>query len=340
MATQTPKYTITNDSIIVIWEGKASTIKRGDARFLNLQKAILNSEWDEIPKHLTVAKSLQAWAKGKFTLDGDKFFYGEVALPESLNKRIRDMAAKGEDPSVLFKFWEKLQQNPSYRSVNQLWGFLQHEGIPLDKDGNILAYKSVRRDFKDHHSNSFVNTPGSVLEMSRNQISDDPTLACHVGFHVGALAYANGFGSGDRRIVICLIDPKDVVCIPYDSSAQKMRVCKYRVIGLHNGELLSSTTHVDEEGEAENDDNETVVQVEEEVVASDVSETKPVSNVVTTATEEAEFDAMDKLDMLGLMEKSTSLLRAYARKRMKIINASKMPGGKTVLVTKILNERS
>jgi hypothetical protein len=34
-----------------------------------------------------------------------------------------------------------------------------------------------------------------------------------------------------------------VVCIPYDHSQQKMRVCRYKVIGLHNGDLMDNTAY-------------------------------------------------------------------------------------------------
>ena len=52
--------------------------------------------------------------------------------------------------------------------------------------------------------------------------------------HVGALAYAITFCSGGgSRIVICEVDPENVVCVPYDCSQQKMRVCEYKVIGHH-----------------------------------------------------------------------------------------------------------
>ena len=145
------------------------------------------------------------------------------------------MASEGKDPTIVMNFWERLSKNPSYRSVQQLWSFLRHQGIPMVPDGCFLAYKGVRSDFKDAHSGKFDNKPGAIHSMPRNKISDDPKEACHEGFHVGALQYAKDFSD---RVVVCKVSPEDVVCVPYDHSAQKMRVCKYEVVGNWNGEFM------------------------------------------------------------------------------------------------------
>lgn len=152
------------------------------------------------------------------------------------------MVTRDEDPTKFFLFWERLQQNPSYRSVEQLWRFLSQKGIPFTKDGCFLAYKSVRSNYLDHHSGEYDNTPGRINRMDRNKVSDDPQTPCHEGFHVGALEYARTFGGSPSIIVVCKVNPKDVVCVPYDSSSQKMRVCEYKVVGIHNGQFLPDTS--------------------------------------------------------------------------------------------------
>ncbi len=45
------------------------------------------------------------------------------------------------------------------------------------------------------------------------------------------------FHCGNDKIVICKINPKDVVCVPHDMSQQKIRVCEYTVVGDFQGEL-------------------------------------------------------------------------------------------------------
>lgn len=343
----TPSYTVTQDSIVLVLDGTTHTVKKGTANFLPLREALLKEDWAALPQFVTVARSIEHWAKGFFTVRGDQFHYKDQALPTDLNARIVAMATKNEDPTFLLKFWERLQLNPSHRSVQQLFPFLQHEGIAIDQDGFILAYKSVREDYKDHHSGTVVNKPGSKHEMERNRVSDDPNHACHFGFHVGALAYAEGFGSSPKRIMICRIDPADVVSIPFDAGCQKMRVCKYEVLG-HYGITLPSTTFntlekvevplsevkrhgaddeaYEEDDEAYEDDDDLTYEDEEE--EKDEEE-----------DEEPEGHEFDDLNGNELMKQPIELLRKYASGYLSIVGASKIPGGKEALVGRILEVR-
>lgn len=369
-----PPFTLTNESITIVWEGKPVTVQKGSPNFLALRSAIIGEDWDAIPNNLTIAKSVSDWAKGEFTYDGSFVYYKNEKLPNGIASRIVEMATRGEDPTCLFKFWERLSKNPSYRSVNQLWDFLNHKGIPITEDGCFLAYKSVRQDYKDHHSGQFDNSPGTVNEMPRNKISDDPREACHEGFHVGALAYASTFVSGSR-IVVCKVDPENVVCVPFDASSQKMRVSKYEVIGNHNGELLPSTTFRDDvmsssspavdeyesgdydedeeddyedsyEEEDEDELNEDEDELDEEDEEGDVERDEdgdPTERCDRSIDWKHEDDHrcknFDKLNYAKLLEESIEDLRKYAANQVKIVGASKIPGGKVALVNKIIEVR-
>lgn len=224
--------------------------------------------------------------------------------------------------------------------MNQLWSFLEHAGIPLTKEGRFLAYKGVRENYLDVHSGTFKNTPGAVLQMDRNKVSDDPETPCHEGFHVGELSYATSFG---KRVVVCEVDPADVVCVPYDSAKQKMRVCKYRVVGNHNGELLDSTSFDDDirsDRYVTADFN--VVEDEEEETITDergVVVEPPEQQKVQGKKSKKGWKKFDAMDMKGLMEQSIDDLRQYAGKGLDIVGASKIPGGKTSLVRAILKTR-
>lgn len=315
-------YTVTKQSITLILEGETHTVQRGAANFLPLREAILNEDWEAVPGLLTVASGIEAWAKGDFIVKDKQVYYKDEPFPEELNQRVIQMATKDEDPTPMFNFWERLQKNPSFRSVQQLYGFLKHEGIPIEPDGTFLAYKSVRKDYKDHHSGMVDNSVGTKHEMPRNKISDDPNYACHFGFHIGALEYAETFHSGNQRIVICRIDPEDVVCVPYDSSQRKMRVCRYEVIG-HHAVKLPSTTYSD-------------------AVTSKGKKTKKGEKKAKAdyRLPEKRYKEIDGMDETELMELSLSVLRKYAAHHLNIVGACKIPGGKLALIDTILTVRS
>lgn len=329
-------FTITNESVTVVFDGSTHTVQRGSPQFLSLRQAILDARWEDVPKHLTVNNSLHEWAKGEFTFKDDTFLYKNEALPHKLNARIIKMATNQEDPSPVFKFWERLQLNPSSRSVSQLWSFLQHGGIPLTEDGCFLAYKGVKNNYTDAHSGTFGNKPGTINEMPRNRISDDPREACHEGFHVGALAYASTFS---ERTVVCKVAPEDVVCVPYDESAQKMRVCKYEVVGNHGSQLPSTTFKNDEScSECEPEDNCECVQTDDNY--DDMPQEEEDESVPLKRRSKRGFAKYDKMDMSALLNVSLEELRKYANKGLEIVGASKIPGGKVALVTRILSVRS
>lgn len=321
-----PSFTFSTDTITLVYEGKTHVVRKGSPNFEGLRKVLTDKRFDEIPKFLTVAKAVSSWAGGKFTLDENTIFYHGTleceALPANLTKRIMVMVAENKDPTFLCHFWERLQRNPSFRSVRQLFGFLDHEGIPITKDGCFLAYKGVKSDYKDIHSGTFSNKPGTVLEMPRNKISDDPDLACHEGFHVGALSYAQSF-AGDGRVVVVKVDPEHVVCVPKDESQRKMRVCRYEVLGNY-GTKLPDTTYEEDSGSPNK---------------PTPSKTKGQKTPKTTVAKTGNWTHFDKMDMGKLLDQSLESLRKYAALSLKIVGASKIPGGKVALVDAILKNR-
>ncbi len=322
---------VTNESITVIWEGKLHTVKSGSPNYAGLKKALAEEDEGSISKYLTVSFSLEKWAKGNFTVDGNTIRFNGTALPSDINERILKLASLGEDPGPIFRFWEKLQKNPSFRSVESLWRFLQNKNIPLGKDGSILAYKSVDQKYMDHHTGTVKNEPGTTHEMPRNKISDDPRVECHYGYHVGAYEYASTFQVGSQRIIICKVDPADVVCVPYDYSSQKMRVCKYSVIGNYGAELPDTVFDVTDEpvNDIQEDDVADVPVVEEE----NHENRKPLW------VPKKGFAKFHKLDSGGLLKLSIEDLRKYATYGMDIVGASKIPGGKVALVARIIEIR-
>lgn len=218
-------YHITQNSITLNFSGKTMAIARGDNRFAKVILAIKEGRLDEIPELVDVSS--------QFARDGFKLVDGQViaptgeALPQELNARILEFQREGLPFTHLLTFWENLKQNPSFRSREQLFKFLEHNGHPLTEDGCFIAYRGVTEDFKDKHTRTFDNSPGAVCEMPRSQVDDDPTRTCSAGLHVAAWGYASGWS--ENRVEV-KVNPKDVVAVPVDYNGEKMRVCRFEVI--------------------------------------------------------------------------------------------------------------
>ena len=150
--------------------------------------------------------------------------------------------------------------NPSMQSQTELYDFLEHENLPITEDGYFLADKAVSKDFKDKWRGSFDNRVGQVCEMRRAKVDDNRGRGCSAGLHAGALNYVASYGSVDAgdHIVIVKINPEDVVSVPSDCNCEKLRTCKYEVVGEYQGELLKPLYKSEFEEDSYVDEEETI----------------------------------------------------------------------------------
>jgi hypothetical protein len=188
-------------------------------------------DWPTVKNLIDPVKVVLNYGAGNISVKGDQLFWKGQPFAGVLASRMIQMLQDGFtiDPMVLFM--HNLMKNPSKRSVDELYGFLEKNSLPITPDGYFLAYKKVRRDFKDIHSGTMDNSPGTVVEMERNAVDDNKDQTCSTGLHFCGLSYLDHFGGNDSRTVIVKIDPADVVSIPSDYNGAKGRACRYEVIG-------------------------------------------------------------------------------------------------------------
>jgi hypothetical protein len=200
-------------------------------------------------------------ANGKVYFDGEEV---DNSLTQQVVRFINDGV---DDFNPLILFFEKVQTNPNPHSREQLYRWLADRDFTINPDGNIIAYKGVNKVSADNedaeyvsisrgraivdgvvHNGAIPNPIGSVIEMPRNDVQHDPSVGCHTGLHAGTWNYASGFAKG--AVLTVEINPRDVVSVPTDCEDQKMRVCRYTVVGVTESELSSSlmvdTADVDE----------------------------------------------------------------------------------------------
>ncbi len=210
-----------------------------------LVEAVKYGNADQIVSLLDNAKTITEWSDGDFfVVDGVLFYEVQPGIREEvqsvISDRIFDMIKEGFDHKPMLRFLERLYKNPSYRAINELYNFLEHKHLPITPDGYFLAYKAVTNDFKDKHSKTFDNSIGATPEVARRQVDDNCNVGCSYGLHVGTIEYVKGFGSGDDKTIICKVDPADVVSVPLDCNEQKVRCCKYEVVGMFEVEFNSA----------------------------------------------------------------------------------------------------
>lgn len=190
---------------------------------------------DLFNKSRVTAKAISGISKfGVVEIQYNAVFFNGEEINGVIVDRILQMKNEGLDFEPMVKFLENLMNNPSKRAVDELYKFLEYEHLPITDDGHFLAYKSVRSNYYDKHSGTILNKVGSVIEIPRNKVDDDADVGCSYGLHVGSLQYSGpggSFNAAGDKVLIVKVNPADVVSVPKDYSHQKVRCCRYEVIG-------------------------------------------------------------------------------------------------------------
>ena len=224
-------FLIQGNNITVVIGNKPHTISKTHITYQKVVDAIKANDWDTVRDVIEPKKVVLNYGQGNVSVQGETLFWKGKEMHNALANRMIAMLQEGFPIEPLVKFMENLMTNPSYRAVNELYGFLEKNSLPITPDGHFLAYKKVRNDYLDIHSGTMDNSVGTVVEMERHEVDDNQNNTCSKGLHFCSQEYLPNFGGGDSRTVILKINPRDVVSIPTDYNNSKGRACKYEVIG-------------------------------------------------------------------------------------------------------------
>lgn len=227
---------ITPQQITIIFnEGNPISVHKDDSHYNSVLTSLREEDFTKVVYLIDKPTQINEHTKGKFLVrDGVVHISGE-ALPNELSDKLLALVEANEETQPLEKFWHNLKRNPSKDSKQDLFSFLRANKIPITPNGHFIAYKKVREDWLDCHTGTINNRPGSIVKMERDQVDKDRNHTCSSGLHVAAFTYAWNFSGG--ILLEVAVNPKDVVAVPTDYANQKMRVCKYRVIGRAEKEL-------------------------------------------------------------------------------------------------------
>ena len=225
-------FIIQGNNITVVIGNKPHTIAKSHITYQKVVDAIKAGDWTKVADLVEPKKVVLNYGKGNVSVQGDQLFWKGKPMNNGLATRMITMLQDEFPIEPLVNFMENLMTNPSKRAVDELYGFLEKNSLPITPDGHFLAYKKVRNDYLDIHSGTMDNSPGKIVEMERNEVDDNKDRTCSSGLHFCSQEYLPSFGnSTDNRVVIVKINPRDVVSIPSDYNNAKGRACRYEVVG-------------------------------------------------------------------------------------------------------------
>lgn len=254
-------YSITEGTAIVFVDGEVYTVPSTHKNYRRILDVLLGDVLNEEEKIETVldavnvSKEIEKYAEGRITIeDGETMLYSGESIPtEALVDRILELKQKGHSFKHLITFLDNLMENPNESSREDLYRFLSKNNLPITSRGTFLAYKKVRDNYRDVYSGTIDNSIGAIVTMPRDKVDPNINEACSTGLHVAAYNYLD-FYSGDR-VVIVEVNPRDVVSVPLDHNDEKLRCCRYEVVGeiddYKSSRIKSSFVDVEQEDEYE-----------------------------------------------------------------------------------------
>ena len=235
MSTTAHSFILTANSLVILLNSKSYVVNSSHENWDKIVTALGKStDVETLIDLIDTAKAISGWSAGNVTVKHGQVFYKDELVHGLIVERILAFIKQNISPLPLMRFLDNLYDNPSKRSVDQLYPFLEHGNMPITPDGCFLAYKGVEMDYLDCYSKKFSNKVGAKIVMPRNAVCDDPELGCSYGFHVGSLNYATAFG---KRVVIVKVNPKNTVSVPNDHGFQKLRTCSYEVFDDYSAPL-------------------------------------------------------------------------------------------------------
>lgn len=243
--------------ITVVLDGEMYVADNSNANWDAIVDKVLSDDEDGLADlfspEVAVNKNFEAISDRVAVRNGELLFDGDP-VDNSLSVQVLRFLKDGvDDWEPLVAFLEKVQTNPSDNSREQLYKFLERHDFSIDADGDIIGYKSVNRNGDDgfksvnsgtayvngvQHVGQIPQNVGDVVTMPRSEVADDANVACHTGLHVGNYRYVTDFFKHED-ILLVKVNPRDVVSVPHDSNWEKVRVCRYEIVGTCEEELTS-----------------------------------------------------------------------------------------------------
>lgn len=233
MTQTTIPYTWTGNTLSFtdLRDGDQHVVPNTHVNYTRIKNAVQNDDIETAVNLFNLKESVAAQSNGAVTIEGETVFYKGLPVTNTISDMIVKMIREGLDFQPLANFLAKILENPSYRSREQLHGFIEKYLFSITPDGDFLAYRVVTNDWKDKHTRTMDNSVGTVVEMPREDVDEDPNRTCSAGLHVCGRSYVSSFKYGDDRLTLVSVNPRDVVAIPTDYDHAKMRVCRFKVLG-------------------------------------------------------------------------------------------------------------
>jgi len=232
--TQLPKWMKTDEFLVVVYPGKSpKSFKTSSEDAQRIIKALQDKDYGKVWSWVFPEEQMLKKTGNKIQMNKDgvmKSKKGTVIDPV-IKVYLDKIPHTRRGYQALVNLSDNIQKCKNTWVRDQLARFLRANSMPITQDGCFLAYKYVSEGVEglvDSRSNTIPNNVGDTPTLTEKEVDFNPHVTCSRGLHVAAWDYAKSMGGS--VIILCKVNPKDVVSVPYDYDNQKMRCMQYTVV--------------------------------------------------------------------------------------------------------------
>jgi hypothetical protein len=227
---------ITDRNITFIAGSKPYMVNHDHPNFTTISSELLsgNADVDRLIELADIPQHIHQASGGKIRVDPatQQVLFGDTPIHNVWVDKIFNFLSHDLPFEPIALSLESLMRNPSFQARERLPLFQQNNELGFLPDGRLVGLKAVRHDFMDKWNGTYDNTPGNICRMDRHDISDDPSVHCAPGLHVGSWSYVSGYASSPNdKIITVAFWPEHVVAVPLDLTT-KIRVEEYESLSV------------------------------------------------------------------------------------------------------------
>jgi len=208
-----------------------------------------------------------------------RYLHVKKTFKESPKNHIVYKNADGEFATTNVKTAEKWDEEEKgiefLGNLNELFDAIFNSEVD-DDDKSVPVYTDMR-------TREFRIKLGEPVKQERKECDADFRQDCSNGLHVGATKYVEWFANGSSTVLVCYVNPANVVAVPdYDHS--KMRVCEYFPFALAT--FSDGKIDVIEQAYFESDYTDYEVEELEKQVAAIQDDELPIEKAINAENDE------------------------------------------------------
>jgi len=156
----------------------------------------------------------------------------------------------------------------------------------------VIDDKSTVPVYTDKHTHTMTIMLGKPVQQARKECNGDPAEDCSNGVHVGCTAYVNSFGNNCDAVLVCYVNPMNVISVP-KSECSKMRVCEYFPVAVAT--YKDQKIDVIEQKYFEDDYINYEVEELEQLITKVQAEELPIEAAINSESETRSLEEMMKI---------------------------------------------